>query len=96
MVFTARDGGNAAIGRVRNVAFTILVVTPSQNRAIFQSDDVVGPTRDSRNAAIGRGRNVALTVVVETPNQNTSSIRQRNRRRGHACGNNNEGPSHGR
>ena len=49
---------------------TVEVVTPSQNRAIFQSDGVVITPCDSRNAAIGRGRNGALTIVVVTPSQN--------------------------
>ena len=64
VVQTTRDRSNAAIGRGRNGALTVVVATPSQNRAIFQSDGVGGPTRDSRNAALGRGRNGALTVPV--------------------------------
>ena len=70
VVQTTRDRSNAAIGRGRNGALTVVVATPSQNRAIFQSDGVGGPTRDSRNAAIGRVRNVAFTVAVVTPSQN--------------------------
>ena len=57
---------------------TVAVVTPSQNRARFKSDGVVGTTRDGANATIGVSRNVALTVAGVTPRQNRIRLPPRN------------------
>jgi hypothetical protein len=60
---------------VRSEALTEVVATPSQNRAIFESDGVVDTTRDSRNAAGSINRNEV--VVVPAPS-NYAAIFQSN------------------